>query len=153
MPVNTGRVPDEIVGDGDGDNPELPESVAGLAPLAAEVEAKAAAADGGLFVEVRDHKFRLRSALPGMLIMDLADKQSKLKGGVGDQQSQAAVFAALGRSMTFLVVAEERESFAEFLIEAEPPIEIDELIGGEDGGVLGRMMEVVSGRPTQSVSG
>lgn len=152
MPVNTGRVPDEMV-DGETDNPALPESVAGLAPLAAEVEAKETAATTGLFVEVRDQRFRLRSALPGMLIMDLADKQSKLKGGVGDQQSQAAVFAALGRSMTYLIVAEEREAFSEFLIDAEPPIEIEELIGGDDGGVLGRMMEAVSGRPTQSVSG
>lgn len=163
MPVNTGMIDDDEVEVSEASEPAVPppsEVVTGLAPIAAEPKPD----DDRPFVDVRNRRFHLRSAVPGMLLMDLADKQSKIRTTTTErdpnepvdaatQKAQTALFAALGRSITFLVVEDERDEFTEFLISEEPPIEITELVAGENGGIVGRMMSAVSGRPTQSASG
>lgn len=95
-----------------------------------------------------DARFELRSKVPGMLIMDLASKQARVTS-IEDEVAQANLFAALGQSIQMLVVETDRQRFTDHLIAVDPPIELEELVG--EDGIIGKMMEAVTARPTPSV--
>ena len=161
MPVETGMVPDDEipVDEKSGASPPPP-AVAGLEVVAAE--AGAADAEGPPVVEIRStqrfdaegnqldnppRKFALRAKIPGMLIMDLAQKQARVSS-TQNEVDQANLFAALGQSIQMLVVEDQRQDFLDHLIAVDPPIGIEELVG--EDGIIGKMMVAVTGRPTPS---
>lgn len=166
MAVNTGMVPDTDLDDEDADvklpipaggpvqDPSLlggaqqrsassppPPEVASVDVLAAE----AAAADDLPTVLVRDRVFRLRSKVPGMLLMQLSKAQSDLQapGALANPNKQAKALATTNDAVTKLVAAEDRDDFIEFCEDAEPPMEMTELMG-----LVGEMMTAITGRPS-----
>lgn len=147
MPVETGMIPDDDAEDvlagaaqaGASSGP--PPEVASVEVLAAEV----AAVDGAPTVTVRDRVFRLRSKVPGMLLMQLSKAQTDLAapGALQDSGKQAAALAKTSDAITKLVVGEERSDFIEWCEDAEPPMEMPELMS-----LVGEMMVAITGRPT-----
>lgn len=118
-----------------------PPEVASVDVLAAE----AAAAEGRPFVDVRGRRFHLRPKVPGMLLMQLSKSQTDLSsyGADTDPVRQAAALAKASDALTKLVVAEERQDFIDWCEDVDPPVEMPELMA-----LVGKMMEVISGRPT-----
>lgn len=157
MPVQTGYTDESNLGLGDtpaetqppeSDLPTAPPSpVAGLdavdaepRPVGEEGEAQSAPT-----VTVRDKVFTLRSGVPGMLLMRLAKGQIEVSEAQDDPDKQAMVMAAIGDSITKLVVKGERSAFTNWLEEVDPPVEVPELMA-----LVKEMMGKVAGRPTQS---
>lgn len=150
MPANTGFIPDEDVVPSAPTATGPPPTVAGLDAVAAEPPSNPSA-EGGVadapFVDVRDRRFTLRSAIPGMLLMRLTDTQVKLQRAGNDQRRQLEALAMTGETIAKLVVEAERDDFIEYLETTEPPIETKEV-----SDLVRKMMEAVTGRPTQSAS-
>lgn len=146
MPVETGMSPDDpddvLAGAAEAAQASAPppSEVASVEVLSAEQ----AAAAGNPVVEIRGRTFRLRSSVPGMLLLELSKAQSNLQapGAAADPAKQAAALAKTGDAITKLVVAEERNDFIEWCEDAEPPLEMVELMG-----YIGKMMTEITGRP------
>lgn len=167
MPVQTGYVPDDElpVGDEKETATPPPAEVAGLEVVAREpgtpdVTGNTPDVPHVLIRSTQrfdretkeplpnpDRRFNLRPEVPGMLVMDLAAKQARVST-TENEVDQANLFAALGDSIRMLVVEEERQAFTDHLIAVDPPIGIEELVGGE--GIIGKMMQAVTARPTPS---
>lgn len=147
MPVETGMTPD----DPDDVLAGAAEAAQASAPPPAEVAsvevltAEQAAATGSPFVEVRGRRFNLRPKVPGMLLMQLSKAQTDLRapGAADDPAKQAAALAKASDAITKLVVEAERHDFIEWCEDAEPSLEMVELMG-----FVGEMMTAITGRPT-----
>lgn len=159
MPVETGFVPDdeideiEIPAEATATDAELPIEPGGLAVIAAEPgpaeddPVTPPPLDQRPFVEVQGRIFHVRTPVPGMLLMTLSDTALRARTG----GTQGELFSTLARSLNALVVAEERNDFMDWLLVADPPIEMNYLITAETG-LVSRMLAASSGRPTPSAS-
>lgn len=139
--------PDEVLDAAESPNVPPPE-VAGLAVLEAEQQAQKP--DTHPVVVVRGKTFRLRRKIPGMLLLKLTKTQVEVSRPAmqADAVAQAQALSASYDAMVKLVLPEEQDAFVEWCEDAEPEIEMSELM--QD--VLKQMMEAVTGHPTQSAS-
>lgn len=167
MPVNTGVTPDDVaikVVNANGDAQDLltaeegddvlagaNEAEQGIPPAeVASVDVVAAELTGTEVkqVDVRGKKFKVRSAVPGMLILQLTKAQTVLQapGAEADPIRQAQALATTHDAITKLVAPDDRANFIEWCEDVEPPMDMEEVMG-----LVGTMMEAITGRPTQSV--
>lgn len=116
----------------------------GSAPMASlealEDEAKAGEETEGEdtrpFVEVRDQRFHLVSNIPAIVSLKLAAAQDP-------RTPQPKQMSAIVAFFEYAVVRDERDEFMEFLADADPTIEFEEL-----GKILLEATEAIAGRPT-----
>lgn len=148
MAVNTGMVPDDddVLADaGQTKATPPPAEIASVDVLAAEK----AATEGTPTIPVRGQVFRLRSKIPGMLLLQLTRAQQDIQspGGMEDPVKQSRVLATTFDTITKLVVGEDRDAFINWCEDAEPPLEMVEITS-----LLSEMMTEITGRPTSPAS-
>jgi hypothetical protein len=87
-------------------------------------------------IEIRGEQFRLAAKIPAIVVLRLAAVSD---GKVSPSKQMAALDLFLERA----IHADDRERFEEMLLDAEPPIDFDEL-----NTVVETVTEVISARPT-----
>lgn len=112
-----------------------PVPVSQVEVLASEAEASEDQSTADL-LEVRDRKFTLVDKVPAMTML-------KLSAAADPKTPVPAQMGAIASFLHKIVVPDERDDFLQYLEDAEPVIEFDEL-----NEVLTRATEVIGGRPT-----
>lgn len=162
MPVETGMIPDDEVQTGmvpesddvldgastgsDSTGPP-PDEIASVDVIAAETEANE---DGGSPVlRVQGEVFKLRSKVPGMLLMQLSKAQNDIQSANAETDfiKQSKALGKISDVITKLIAADDRDRFIEWAEDTDPPLEITDLMG-----FVGEMMTEITGRPTEPAS-
>lgn len=129
--------------------PMPPQEVAGLDPVVNEPEP-----DEGLYLPVRDRRFKLRNGIPGVLVgritktaqavgaLNLGERDPSTYTESERRKIQAAIVASFD-GLTKLIVEDERDGFIEWCEDVDP------VLGDkEQGELLATALETITGRPT-----